>query len=121
MRGLGRCVPMVLIMLISIQIPGIVAGDTVITAEEMEVFEAGSFEDSTIWSISSTSGFSQNPAQFSTGIVADGELSFTHDRPENFGEITSWSSSSPTSSNYSTGNPDAVSYTHLTLPTICGV
>ena len=106
MRGLGRCVSMVLIMLISIQIPSIVAGDTVITAEEMEVFEAGSFEDSTIWSISSTSGFSQNPAQFSTGIVADGELSFTHDRPENFGEITSWSSSSPTSSNYSTGNPD---------------
>ena len=97
---------MVLIILISIQIPGIVAGDTVITAEETEVFEAGSFEDSTIWSISSTSGFSQNPAQFSTGIVADGELSFTHDRPENFGEITSWSSSSPTSSNYSIGNPD---------------
>ena len=97
---------MVLIMLISIQIPSIVAGDTVITAEEMEVFEAGSFEDSAIWSISSTSGFSQNPAQFSTGIVADGELSFTHDRPENFGEMTSWSSSSPTSSNYSIGNPD---------------
>ena len=39
---------MVLIILISIQIPGIVAGDTVITAEETEVFEAGSFEDSTI-------------------------------------------------------------------------
>ena len=39
MRGLGRCVSMVLIMLISIQIPSIVAGDTVITAEEIEVFE----------------------------------------------------------------------------------
>tara|TARA_A100001388_G_scaffold273888_1_gene256506 strand:- start:2778 stop:4964 length:2187 start_codon:yes stop_codon:yes gene_type:complete len=40
------------------------------------------------------------------GMVADEELSFTHDRPENFDEIISWSSSSPTSSNYSTGNPD---------------
>ena len=90
MRGLGRCVSMVLIMLISIQIPSIVAGDTVITAEEMEVFEAGSFEDSTIWSISSTSGFSQNPAQFSTGIVADGEQSYTHDSTEKFDEYIGW-------------------------------
>ena len=97
---------MVCIMLISIQIPSIVSGDTVITAEEVEVIGAGSFEDSSMWSISSTSGFSQNPAQFSTGIVADGELSFTHDRPENFDEYIGWSESSPTSSNYSTGNPD---------------
>ena len=106
MRGLGRCISLVCIMLISIQIPGIASGDTVITAEEREVIEAGSFEDSSIWSISSTSGFSQNPAQFSTGIVADGELSFTHDRPENFDEYVGWSRSSPTSSNYSTGSPD---------------
>jgi hypothetical protein len=93
-------------MLISIQIPSIVSGDTVVTAEETEVIEAGSFEDSSMWSISSTSGFSQNPAQFSTGIVADGELSFTHDRPENFDEYIGWSESSPTSSNYSIGVPD---------------
>ena len=106
MRSLGRCISMVCIMLISIQIPSIVSGDTVITAEEVEVIGAGSFEDSSMWSISSTSGFSQNPAQFSTGIVADGELSFTHDRPENFDEYIGWSESSPTSSNYSTGNPD---------------
>ncbi|RCH77100.1 MAG: hypothetical protein DBX04_02075 [Candidatus Poseidoniales archaeon] len=106
MRSLGRCISMVCIMLISIQIPSIVSGDTVITAEEVEVIGAGSFEDSSMWSISSTSGFSQNPAQFSTGIVADGELSFTHDRPENFDEYIGWSESSPTSSNYSTGIPD---------------
>lgn len=98
---------MALIMFISIQIPSLVSGDTVITAEEVEIFEAGSFEDSTIWSISSTSGFSQSPAQFSTGIVADGELSFTHDRPENFDDYTAWSSSSPTASNYSIGSPDS--------------
>lgn len=107
MRGLGTCISMVLIILISIQIPSIVSGDTVITAEEVEVLEAGSFEDSTIWSISSTSGFSQNPAQYSTGIVADGELSFTHNRPENYNEYTAWSEFSPTSSNYSIGSPDS--------------
>ena len=93
-------------MLISVQLPMIVLGDTVITAEEAEVFDAGSFDDSSVWSISSTSGFSQSPAQYSMGIVADSELSFTHDRPENFGEFTAWSGGSPTSSNYSTGNPD---------------
>ncbi len=84
----------------------IVGGDSVVSVDDNEVLEAGSFEDSSLWSISSTSGFSQNSAQYSMGMVADEELSFTHDRPENFDEIISWSSSSPTSSNYSTGNPD---------------
>ena len=117
MRGFRGCSTIISIILISTQIGLIVGGDAVVSVDENEVLEAGSFEDSTMWSISSTSGFSQNSAQYSMGIVADEELSFTHDRPENFGEMTSWSSSSPTSSNYSTGNPDAVSYTHLTLPT----
>ena len=106
MRGFRGCSTIISIILISTQIGLIVGGDAVVSVDENEVLEAGSFEDSTMWSISSTSGFSQNSAQYSMGIVADEELSFTHDRPENFGEMTSWSSSSPTSSNYSTGNPD---------------
>jgi len=106
MNGLRGCMAIISIMLISTQIGLIVSADAVVSVKENETLEAGSFEDSTLWTISSTSGFSQNSAQYSRGMVADDELSFTHDRPENFGEITSWSSFSPTSSNYSTGNPD---------------
>ena len=106
MNGFRGCITIISIILISTQIGVIVGGDSVLSVDDNEVLEAGSFEDSSLWSISSTSGFSQNSAQYSMGMVADEELSFTHDRPENFDEIISWSSSSPTSSNYSTGNPD---------------
>ena len=106
MNGFRGCITIISIILISTQIGVIVGGDSVVSVDDNEVLEAGSFEDSSLWSISSTSGFSQNSAQYSMGMVADEELSFTHDRPENFDEIISWSSSSPSSSNYSTGNPD---------------
>ncbi|MEC7406922.1 MAG: CARDB domain-containing protein [Candidatus Thermoplasmatota archaeon] len=106
MNGFRGCITIISIILISTQIGVIVGGDSVLSVDDNEVLEAGSFEDSSLWSISSTSGFSQNSAQYSMGMVADEELSFTHDRPGNFDEIISWSSSSPTSSNYSTGNPD---------------
>ena len=85
----------------------VVSADTVITAEETEVFSAGDFEDQSEWSISATSGFSGSPALYTVGMVADGELSFTHDRPDNFEVETSWAQSSITDSNYSTGSPDS--------------
>ena len=65
----------------------VVSADTVITAEGTEIFSAGSFEEEGDWSISATSGFSGNPALYTAGMVADGELSFTHDRPENLSLI----------------------------------
>ena len=85
----------------------IASADTVITAEEIEVLAAGTFEDQSEWSISATSGFSGSPAVYTVGMVADGELSFTHDRPENLEVETSWAQSSITNSNYSTGSPDS--------------
>ncbi|MDP6871583.1 MAG: CARDB domain-containing protein [Candidatus Thalassarchaeaceae archaeon] len=85
----------------------VVSADTVITAEEIEVLTAGAFEDQSEWDMSATSGFSGSPAEYTVGMVADGELSFTHDRPENLEEETSWSQSSITDSNSSTGSPDS--------------
>ncbi len=85
----------------------IASADTVITAEEIEVLAAGTFEDQSEWSISATSGFSGSPAVYTVGMVADGELSFTHDRPENLEVETSWAQTSITNSNYSTGSPDS--------------
>ena len=78
MNGFRGCITIISIILISTQIGVIVGGDSVVSVDDNEVLEAGSFEDSSLWSISSTSGFSQNSAQYSMGMVADEELSFTH-------------------------------------------
>ena len=81
--------------------------DTVIGAEDAELLEAGDFADSEEWQISSTAGFSNNAADHSLGMVADGELSFTHSRPDNFQYSTSWASNSITNSNATLGEPDS--------------
>jgi len=81
--------------------------DTVIGAEGAELLEAGDFSDSGEWEISSTAGFSSDAADYSLGMVADGELSFTHDRPDNFQYSTSWASNSITNSNATLGESDS--------------
>ena len=83
------------------------AADTVIGAEGIELMEAGDFSDSEQWEITATAGFSGEQAEYSGGMVADGELSFTHDRPDNFEQVTSWANYSPTLSNATLGEPDS--------------
>ena len=83
------------------------AADTVIGADGVELLKAGDFSDSEEWHISSTAGFSSDAADHSLGMVADGELSFTHDRPDNFQYSTSWASNSITNSNATLGEPDS--------------
>jgi hypothetical protein len=80
---------------------------TVIASESIDLVPAGNFSESSEWDISSSVGFSDDQAQHSIGMVADGELSFTHARPANFATQTSWSESSPTDSNYSIGASDS--------------
>ncbi len=82
------------------------AADVVIASDRIELLEAGSFDDETLWELSSTRAFSNDPSQYSVGIVADGELSFTHARPDNFASTTIWGATTPTDSNASTGAPD---------------
>ncbi len=106
MRGRIRAVMAAILMLSMVQTAPLTGADTVIGAVETQLFEAGEFSDPDAWDISSTSGFTQSPADYSIGMVADDELSFTHSRPDNFGELTSWASTSPTSSNSTLGQPD---------------
>ena len=80
--------------------------DTVISTESVELLTAGDFDDLGEWVISSTTGFSQDQAEFTVGMVADSELSFTHARPDNFAEFTAWTSASSTGSNATFGEPD---------------
>tara|TARA_B100001142_G_scaffold320526_1_gene365684 strand:+ start:71 stop:2428 length:2358 start_codon:yes stop_codon:yes gene_type:complete len=84
----------------------IIQADSVISSESIDLTSVGNFEDPEQWDITSTSGFSNNPADYTIGMIADNELSFTHNRPDNFMTHTSWASSSTTSSNYSLGTPD---------------
>jgi len=84
----------------------IIQADSVISSESIDLTSVGNFEDPEQWDITSTSGFSNNPADYTIGMIADNELSFTHNRPDNFMTQTSWASSSTTSSNYSLGTPD---------------
>ena len=101
----GHVVFLVTIFMIA-PITPIIQADTVIASESIDLLPAGDFEDSDQWEITSTSGFTNNPADYTIGMVADSELSFTHERPDNFETHTSWASSSPTGSNYSLGEPD---------------
>ena len=91
--------------------------DTVIESDRIELLEAGSFEDANDWIITTRAAFSEDPADHSGGMVADGELSFTHNRPDNFQTHTAWATYSVTDSNYSLGMPDG-SYTWSKGPDI---
>ncbi len=93
------------ILLITPLVP-IIQADTVIASESIELVSIGDFDDPEQWEITSTSGFSSNSADYTIGMIADNELSFTHERPDNFLTETSWAINSPTGSNYSLGEPD---------------
>ena len=92
-------------MVIALAAP-IVCGDSVISSESVELLEAGSFQSSSDWSFSSSTGFSSDQAEYTIGMIADGEMSFTHSRPDNFDEFTSWASSGCSECNATFGEPD---------------
>ena len=101
-----RAILAVFLMACMAQTAPISGADTVIGAEGVLLLEAGDFSEPDLWDISSTSGFSSDPAEHSIGMIADNELSFTHDRPDYFAQVTSWATSSPTGSNSTLGEPD---------------
>ena len=62
----------------------IIQADTVISSESVELTSAGNFDEPSLWEITSTSGFSNDPADYTIGMIADNQLSFTNERPDNF-------------------------------------
>ena len=84
----------------------LVLSDSVISTEDVEILDAGSFQNSSQWVFSSTEGFTENQAEYTIGMVADGEMSFTHSRPDNFDEFTAWASSGCTDCNATFGEAD---------------
>ncbi|MEC8170702.1 MAG: hypothetical protein VX057_00070, partial [Candidatus Thermoplasmatota archaeon] len=67
---------LVALFITSLSLP-IAFGDTVISSEEVEILEAGSFQIPSEWSFETTTGFSTDQAEYTIGMVADGEMSFT--------------------------------------------
>ena len=105
MRACRTVTALVLVTVISLFSP-FAYGDSVISSEQKEILEAGNFENSAEWSFSSTKGFTLDQAEYTVGMVADGEMSFTHSRPDNFDEHTSWASSGCDECNATFGEPD---------------
>ena len=103
----GRLAVFLITMFLMTPMYPIIQADTVISSESIEITTVGNFDDPSQWDISSTSGFSNNPADYTIGMIADDELSFTHIRPDNFLTQNSWASSSSSGSNYSLGAPDS--------------
>ena len=87
-------------------VPFTADADTVIRSEDVDLFPFGSFDDASEWTVWSNKAYSEDVAEYSTSMVADGRLSMTHDRPANYNEITAWATNSPTGDNLSIGQPD---------------
>ena len=82
--------------------------DSVISTEQVEILEAGVFDDPTKWDFSSNRGFSFDQADYTMGMVADGEMSFTHMRPDNFQDYTAWASTGCSACNATFGESDGI-------------
>jgi len=106
MKDAKRSKYALIIILIAPLLSNVVISDSVISTKDVELLPSGFFEDSTKWEISTTKGFTDDIAEYTHGIVADGKLSFTHSRPDNFAEQISWATISDTGSEFTLGAPD---------------
>ena len=98
---------MLIAMVFAIASP-VASADSVISTEQVEILEAGVFDDPTVWDFSSNRGFSFDQADYTMGMVADGEMSFTHMRPDNFQDYTAWTSTGCSACNATFGESDGV-------------
>ncbi|MEC8927156.1 MAG: hypothetical protein VYB17_02735, partial [Candidatus Thermoplasmatota archaeon] len=94
---------LLVLVLIFSSLPLSVNGDTVIRSETVELLPAGTFDNASEWSLTTNMAYSDDAAEYSTSMVADGRLSFTHSRPANHNEITAWALTSPSEDNLSIG------------------
>ena len=62
----------------------------------------------TEWDFASNRGFSFDQADYTMGMVADGEMSFTHTRPDNFEDHTAWASTGCSACNATFGESDGI-------------
>jgi len=96
-RGFG-------VILIVIGLACQVAADTPVGSQQHPVFDSQLESES--WIISSTTGFSDESAAYSSASVDQGTLNFTHSRPSSTSDYTSYATVSETGSSFATGLPN---------------
>ena len=87
------------------------------SVESVDFFPQGDFIDDQAWDLADKMAFSESPSDYTSVMISDQHLSFTHDRPENSEEQTLWATFTSTDSNASMGVPDGA-YTWSTGPMI---
>ena len=105
----------VLPVLLSVLLLCAVSADTPIGSDQQPLFDGP--QDSQSWEITSTSGFDDDSADFTDGLVEAGSLIFTHERPQRDTSVISYSSQSPSGSTFATGSPNG-DYSWSTGPDI---
>ena len=98
---MARCFGVILIV---IGLACQVGADTPVGSEQHPVFDSQLASES--WTISSTTGFSEETAAYSFGSVDQGTLNFTHSRPSSTSDYTSYATVSETGSTFATGLPN---------------
>lgn len=105
----GRRAPLLALVLATLLLPlGAlnVQADTVVSSERVETLPAGDFGDAGDWTLSTNTVYTSDPAEWSTVLVSDDHLSFTHDRGQRLDSTTLWATNTSTDSNASLGAPD---------------
>jgi len=81
-----------------------VAADTPVSSEQHPLFDGPLSSDS--WTITTTSGFSDDSAVYSQGLIEAGSLNMSHSRPMSTSVFTSYATQSVTGSTFATGLPN---------------
>ncbi len=76
---------------------------------DVDMLPQGTLVDTSEWTMSSETSFTQEDATYTETMVADQRLTMAHHRPVNLDTMSVWAGTSPTDSNYSTGAPDGAS------------
>jgi len=94
--------------LLLLPLAGVVSSVSVHSINAIAVLPQGDFADPAGWELSSQSGYSSDPAEYTQSMVADQRLSFTHVRSQNMRSMTFWSQGSSTGHSTATSSPDGV-------------
>ena len=82
----------------------VVVADTPIDSSQQDIFTHPF--DENVWTLSATSGFAGDEAQYTDASINSGMLQFTHQRPRNYQSHISYASNSETGATLATGAPD---------------
>ena len=82
----------------------VIVADTPIDSSQQDIFTHPF--DENVWTLSTTSGFAGDEAQYTDASINSGTLQFTHQRPGNYQSHITYASDSETGSILATGAPD---------------